>query len=155
MSAATTEALYKALRTQILDFVAEGSPTPDTLATSLTGQGIYAVQGPDEVTYPYGVMRLQNRRTSGEYNGERETVDLELLLFHRPRNEQYPLEGLADIADEAMLRYVDNSAGLVFSRERQRDTLPAGTGPADREVVAIRCLYPLTIWPQYLTQYAD
>jgi hypothetical protein len=153
MSAATTQALYASLRTKLLDFIPEGGATPDSLGQNLTG--IYIVQGPDTVSYPYGIMRLQARQTTGEYNSERETLDLELLLYHRPRSQQYVVEGYADIADQALLRYRDTTSGLVFARERQRDTLPQGTGVGDREVVGVRLLFPLVVWPVWLTQYAD
>ena len=152
MSAATTEALYKALQTRLLTFQALGSPTPETLGDSLTK--LYIVQGADDAKYPYGIMRLQARQTSGEYAGERETPDLELLLYDRPRKQQYVVEGYADIADQALLRHADSSAGFFFSGSRERDTIPMNTQVSDREVVAVRCVYSLIVWPLFLTQYS-
>jgi len=152
MSAATTEALYKALRTRLLTFQALGSPTPDTLGDSLTS--LWVVQGPDTAAYPYGIMRLQARQRPGEYAGEREAMDLELLLYDRPRKQQYVVEGYADIADQALLRYADSSAGLFFSGSSERDTIPMNTQVSDREVVAVRCVYHVVTWPQFLTQYS-
>lgn len=152
MSAASTEALYKALRTRLLTFQALGSPTPDTLGDSLTD--IWIVQGPDNAEYPYGIMRLQARMRSGEYAGEREEMDLELLLYDRPRAQQYAVEEYADIADQALLRYASSSAGFVFSGSSERDTIPMNTPISDREVVAVRCVYHLIVWPQFLTQYS-
>lgn len=152
MSTTSTEALYKALRTRLLTFQALGSPTPETLADSLTD--LWVVQGPDNIEYPYGIMRLQARTRSGEYAGEREAMDLELLLYDRPRAQQYVVEGYADIADQALLRYADSSAGVVISGESERDTLPMNTPVSDREVVAVRCVYHLVVWPQFLTQYS-
>ncbi len=152
MSAATTEALYKALRTRLLTFQALGSPTPDTLGDSLSN--LYIVQGPDDVTFPYGIMRLQARQRPGEYAGEREAMDLELLLYDRPRAQQYVVEGYADIADQALLRYKDRTAGLFFSGSSERDTIPMNTQVSDREVVGVRCVYALIVWPQFLTRYS-
>ena len=152
MSAATTEALYTSLRTALLAFQPAGGATPESLGALLTG--LWVVQGPDNVSYPYGIMRLQSRQSSGEYSGDRETVGLELTLYDRPRKQQYAVEGYADVAEQALLRYRDVTSGLVFARERQRDTLPQGTGPADREVVGVRLVFPLVVWPVWLTQYA-
>jgi len=81
-------------------------------------------------------------------------MDLELLLYDRPRKQQYVVEGYADIADEAMLRHVDISAGFVFSGSSERDTIPMDTQVSDREVVAIRCVYHIIAWSQFLTQYS-
>ncbi len=152
MSAATTEALYKALRTRLLTFQALGSPTPDTLGDSLSN--LYVVQADDKVSWPYGIMRLQARQRPGEYAGERESMDLELLLYDRPRKQQYVVEGYADIADQALLRHTDRTAGLFFSGSSERDTIPMNTQVSDREVVAVRCVYHLITWPQFLTQYS-
>lgn len=152
----STGTLAATLRTQLRTFQASGSPTPDTLADVLKGQGIYVVQGPAQIAagdYPYGIMRLQSRRRPGEYAGERETMELELQLFGRPRSEQTNIETYADIADQAMLRYLNGSSGIIFSGSGHRDTLPVMAPPADREVVAVRCVYDLIVWPVYLTQY--
>ncbi len=152
MSAATTEALYKALRTRLLGFQALGSPTPDTLGFLL--RDLWIVQGPDDASFPYGIMRLQARQRPGEYAGEREAMDLELLLYDRPRKQQYTVEGYADIADQALLRYTDSTAGFFFSGSSERDTISMDSSIADREVVAVRCVYHIISWPQFLTQYS-
>lgn len=159
MNTESTELLYKALRTRLLGFTptdpgaTPGGATPDTLGDAL-GTRLFVVQAPDTVTYPYGIVRLQARQESGEYAGERETMELELLLYHRPRAKQYVLEGYADVADQAFLRYVDANGGLIFSGSRQRDTVPMNSLAADREVCAIRCVYDLIVWPEFLTQYS-
>lgn len=155
MSSATTEAVYDTIRTRLFGFDREGGgATPVPLSSALTG-GLYIVQPPDNVVYPYGVMRLQGRETSGDYNGDRETMECEVLLFDRHRGDQMTLENIADWCDEALLRYKNVANGLMFTRSRQRDSLPPGINPTDHEVVGIRLVYPFVVWPQYLTQYAD
>ncbi len=152
----STEVMVTTLRTRLLDFQALGSPTPSTLSSVLQGQGIYYVQGPAKVsaaTFPYAIMLLGTRERAGEYMGEREQVELELQFFGRPRSEQYTIEGYADVADQALLRYEDTSSGVMFSGASRRDTLPVFPPPADREVVAVRCVYDLVVWPVFLTQY--
>jgi hypothetical protein len=154
MSVATTTSTYASLRDKLLAFVPEGGGAPDTLQQRLTG-GLWILQPKDTVSYPYGVMRLQDRETDGDYNGDRETLALELQLFGRNRAQQMAIEAMADTADEALLRFKDVTGGLMFSRSRQRDSIPAGSNPTDHEVVAVRMLYPLVAWPGFLTKYAD
>lgn len=151
MSTASTDAIATTLRTHLLTF--EPAPDAGTLGDVL-GERLYRDAAPDSPTYPYGVMRLINRVVDGAYNGDRESMDLEVQLFHRPRRATATLETAADRCDIAMQRYADASDGLLFSRERTRDTLPPFPEPADREVVQIRLVYPLVAWPTYLTHGA-
>ena len=152
MSTATTIGLWRLVRTQILTFDRHGYGGP--LSGRLAGDGLYFVQAPDDQAYPYGVGRFINRHTGGAWNGDRDEVDLELMWFHRPRKHAEALEEIADIADMALLRWADASSGLVFSRERFRDTQPARIAPADREVVHIWTRYPMVVWPTLFTQFS-
>jgi hypothetical protein len=149
-----TAALLKGLQQWLLAFVPKDVPA-DTLATRLNG--IYQVQVPDNAPFPYGVLRLDNNVSHGAYNADRLTADLELQLYDRPREKLANLERSADVADMALLRFTTGSTppgvGVVFGRDRTRNTLPPFPAPADREVCAIRLVFPLTIWPAYLTQY--
>ena len=153
MSAATSRALYQTLTDQILDFVGLGTPTPDTLRTTLGGR-FYLGVAPDSPTVPYGIVRLVNAQTRADYQGDCQNVDLEILLYHRPRSKALDLEDIADLVDQALLRYLSNVEGIIFARERFRDTLPVGVPPAERDVCGIRLLFSLIVWPAWLTQYA-
>jgi hypothetical protein len=158
MTTTSTDNLHTQIRNQLLTFVPKAGG--QTLNQRLGGTGsndgrLYKSQAPDTVVYPFGVMRLINQLTLGEYGSEREAMDLEIMLFGRPRSQGLTIEDIADLCDQAMLRYVDSSSGLVFSRSRQRDTMPQPVDPADREVVQIRLAYPLKVWPQYLTQWTE
>ena len=157
MSTDSSDNLHTQIRNQLLTFVPKGGGS--TLNTALGGVGtndgrLYKSQAPDTVAYPFGVMRMINRLTGGEYNGEREAFDLEIMLFGRPRSQGKTIEDAADLFDQAMLRYRDGSSGAIFSRSRQRDTMPAPVDPADREVVQIRLAYSCKAWPLYLTKYS-
>jgi hypothetical protein len=157
MTTLSTDGLFTQLRTHVLSYIPlTGTTLMQRLGTgTLASSRLWKDAPPDTAAYPYGVMRLLNQLTSGEYNGERERIDFEIMLFARPRAQAVALEDMADLIDQAMLRYRDASSGLSFSRSRQRDTLPPPTSPADREVVQIRLVYPLVVWPRYLTQWSD
>jgi hypothetical protein len=157
VSTDSSDNLHTQIRNQLLTFAPKGGgPTLNTqLGGSATNEGrLYKSQAPDTVLYPFGVMRMINRLTSGEYNGERESFDLEIMLFGRPRTQGKTIEDAADVFDQAMLRYRDGSSGIIFSRSRQRDTMPQPVDPADREVVQIRLAYACKTWPLYLTKYS-
>jgi hypothetical protein len=98
-------------------------------------------------------MALKNRRTGGTEQSARDLIELEVMLFARPRSQQAAMEEAADACDEAMLRYQNLDADLVGNWGRLRNTLPVMTEPADREVVQIRLMYTLVVYPDHLTQY--
>jgi hypothetical protein len=150
MTTTSTANLWRQMRVRLLTYVPRSGAT---LRTRI-GDRLYYVQAPDNAAWPHGIatLRLPN---DGAYNGERLEGELEVLLYDRPRSKQEALEDMADIADQAMLRYADGTSGLVFSRERRRDTLPANLPPADREVCGIRLVYQLVVWPLFLTQHAS
>lgn len=154
MSTTTTDLLETQLRNKLLDFVPLSGATLRARLGGGNGR-LWKDGAPDNAAYPFGVMRLINRLSRGEYNSERETFDLELMLYGRPRTNAAAVEDAADVADQAMLRYKDASGGaLTFSRARQRDTLPAFADPADREVVQVRLVYGLVVWSVLFTQYS-
>ena len=151
-STASWTDIYKAVRTRLLTF----APKTGSTVGTLLGNRLYILQGPDTAVFPYGIMRIQSGFQSGQYKGERLAGELEIMLFARPRSQQQALNLVADTCDQAFLRYHDgSSAGLIFSRERMRNDLPAYGAEVDREVVQIQLLYQLVVWPTYLTQYAS
>ena len=157
MSTDSTDALFTMLRTKLLSFAPLAGATLMTRlgGTTLNNARLWKDNIPDNAAYPLGVMRIINRASSGQYNGERETFNLEIMLYGRPRSQAVAIEDAADVCDQAMLRYSDSTSGLMFSRERQRDTLPAFADPADREVVQVRLVYSAVVWPRMLTQYSS
>lgn len=152
---ATTHAIVAAIRTRLLDT----NPTSgDDLSTRLGGR-LYYEQAPATGSvspiFPYAVYRLTNRIETDGFAGMRETADVELLIFGRPRGvQQWVVEGCADVADEALLAWQSVTDGIAFSCFRTRDTLPPAPDPMDRDVVMVRLLFPVVLWPTYRTAYA-
>lgn len=152
---ASTEAIVTLIQQRLLTFV----PTTTTTFSTLIGGRLYYDQAPATGSvspqFPYATYRLTNRVETDGFAGMRETGDVELLLYGKPRGtQQWTVERLADVADEAFLDWQDITAGIAFSRFRGRDTLPVPPDPMDRTVVTVRCLYPVVLWPTYRTAYA-
>ncbi len=147
MTTTSTEALTQQLRTRLLTYQ---PPAAAATLTARIGGRLYIDWPPDRAVFPYGIMRLMNGDRDGAYNGERMTAEMEVQLYSNTRVNAVALEGMADVCDMAMLKYVDAGSGLVFSRQGRRDTLPPPSDPADREVVTIRLVYPLRVWPLFL-----
>lgn len=162
----STTALELALRTRLLTFTAmDGATLADTLGTTATGAGsigaLFWEKAPDKMLGPdglplkrWGIARLANRRSRGD-GQDGELAELEVMLFARPRSEKATLEACADCCDQAMLRYADTSSGVIGCWGKTRSTLPPLVSPADTEVVQIRLVYTLVLWPAYLTQYSQ
>jgi len=152
---ASTHDLIVLLRTRLLTF----TPAQGATLSSRLGGRLYYEQAPATgsvaPTYPYATYRLTNRIESDGYSGMRETGDVEVLFYGRPRGTQlWTVEGCADVVDEALLDWNAVSEGIAFSRFRTRDTLPIPPDPMDRDLVIVRCLYPVVLWPTYRTHYA-
>jgi len=161
--------LEAALRTRLLEFEPlDGAGTvAEALGTTDSGSGsagkLFWDRAPDNIdgratgsTAPtaWGVLRLKNRRSGGDHF-ERETMELEVMLYGRPRSQRSLLEGIADRMDQAMLRYTDRASGVIGSWGRTRHALPPFKEPAASDVVQIMLEYTLVVWPAYLTQYHD
>lgn len=163
MSLDSTPDIEAALRTRLLTFSPRaGLPLADVLGAAVGTSGadgaLFWEAAPDTVTTKtprWGVLRLQNRRSDGD-GAEREVAEFEVALFARPRSQKVTLEQCADLCDQAMLRYTETTTGgLIGCWGRLRSTLPPFPSPADAEVVQIRIVYSLVIYPAYLTQYHD
>ena len=149
MSTTSTQAMVADLRSRLLTFQpASGA----TLQTTLGGR-LYTVQAPDVVTYPYAVLRLVDRAQTDGYAGYRQSFEIELAVFDRPRAQQWRAEGIADVAEQAFLQWDLGSSGLLFSRHVRRLTLPPAPAPMDRELVQVMLFVPVVAWPVMLTQY--
>jgi hypothetical protein len=170
VSTETTVGLEAVLRTRLLEFVPlDGSGSvADELGATDGGSGaagkLFWNRAPDNIdgraagsTDPtaWGVLRLKNRRSGGDH-GERDLMELEVMLYGRPTGQRALLEGIADRMDQAMLRYSDRSSGLVGTFPgRTRNTLPPFKEPAASDVVQVMLEYTLVVWPAYLIQYHD
>lgn len=152
MSARTTN-LYGAIRTRILGFDPTGADV--TLASALLTGGLHTLAPGDNAVFPYGALRLQNRRNGGRDDSSlSEEGQLELLLFGRPRGQLITIERVADIAEEALLNWHTDAVGWFTVREMEnRTTMPYYPKPADNEIVQVRVVWRYTWWPTYRTQY--
>lgn len=147
-STVSTKEIVRAIRERLLTFTPLAGSTLNTL---LVGR-LYYETVPNSAQFPYAVMRLINRSTSGQHRGIRENPDVELTFWHR--EDVWALETIADTADQAMLGWVDTVGGLMFAQNRHRNPIPAPTGAeTDRTVIGILCRYPVVIWPTLLTRY--
>lgn len=153
----STVNLGTVIRNRLLTFVpkAGGQTLMQKLGGATTDQArLYRDAPPDTAVYPFAVMRLINRANDRDYDYEKDPLDVEVMFFGRPRSQAQLMEDCADLADQAMLRWREPTGGLIYSKGRTRDTLPPPVEPADREVVQVRCVYSLAVWPTYLTQYS-
>jgi hypothetical protein len=148
----STAAIYGAFKTRITGF----APVAPLIGGTLASRNVHWYSGgwaPDTAPYPYVLARFMNGDSSTFML--RTPVDLELLLYARPRAQAEALENIADVIDQAMKQFTSRdltgSGGLAFSRGRRRDTLPPFSSPADRELVAIRMVFSLVLYPQFLT----
>lgn len=150
MATTSTAATIQQVQARLLNFV----PISGTTLSVKLGGRLWIGVPPENAAFPYGVMRLINQRSSGAYNSDREDADLELMIYGNALSQAQALEDAADTADQALLRYRDSASGLIFGRERIRDSASQSGDPAVAEFLAVRCLYSLNIWPVFFTQYA-
>lgn len=149
ISTTSMNLLLALLRDQLLSY----KSTSGTSARDSIGEKLYHGRAPDgtEPKFPYAIMRL-SLSNDGENFGMRLRGELEVQVFGRPYTMQKAVNDLCDLFDQAMLGFVKTTSGLVFAKGKLRQPLPAASGePLDGEVVAVRLLYTLVIWPTYLT----
>lgn len=155
MDTSATTAIVDAIRARILDFVPVAPLTGGTLRSR--GFKVYASGAVPDIagwTGAYAILRLMNLVTSDA--GLRVRGDVELMCMARPRNPWgAQLEVYADVIDQALhnVAWRDDAGtkGLAFMQSRTRDTLPPFPDPVDREVVQVRIVQGIVIWPQMLT----
>jgi hypothetical protein len=152
MSDRTTN-LYGAIRTRILDFDPTGSDGP--LRSSLRG-GMHTHSAPDNVPFPFALVRLQNRRNGRlDDSSLEEEGEVEILMFGRDRQQLVTVERAMDIAEEALLNWHTDATGWFTLRELvSRNTMPPYRSPAEAEIVQVRAVWRYTWWPTYRSQYA-
>jgi hypothetical protein len=170
MDTSSTRGQYEGIRDHFLTFAPiGGGETLDTILRRYVendvtkmepaGQARLWVNHPkDNPRYPFVVIRFLARAGDGRHQGEREEFDLEVMCVDRPRSQFWRLQGIADVCDQAMLRWADASdpaGGFLGSKSRVRQTVPqapAGS-PADREVVQELIRYQIISWPRFLNKY--
>lgn len=144
----TSKLVITAIRTRLWTHVPLGGE--GALSTRLTG--LHTVQAPDNATYRYAVLTCMRGDSAG-YSGFREDWHVEVQFYGRPRSAHWLVEADADVADQAMRTWEDRSNGIQLAGYRSRWTLPPEPTPGDRELVRVRCLYEVAVWPELFTQY--
>lgn len=144
-----TDALYDAIRIRMLTFQPADGGT--TLAERLSG-GLSLEVPPDDSPSPYVVIRFVDLRHRRGQRG-RLTAECEAQFFHSPRSKTRELQRIADVADQAMFDWEYSSGGLIVCTGYRRQTLPAFSESADPEMIRVRTIYDLVIYPAFLTQY--
>jgi hypothetical protein len=146
----SSASLYATLRRALLDARTEaGSSIVDLLG----GPNIYYATLPEGPVYPYIALRAL-RETAGA-NGFRERIELEVQVIAWPQSQARLAEEIADYVDRVFLGYTESGSGLVFSRSRTRQTLPAFSEPADRDRVGVLLQYAFLAWPLSLQTAAS
>ncbi len=127
-----------------LRFLLYRSGSKPTLAETLSG-GLHIGSPPDNAPYPYGAFRLMNERDTN-IDAPGSMVDVELMLFHRPRAEAATLRQMADVAKEA-----GKTAAVLplihSATVRDADVLPPFSEAADPEVIVARLTFTLELFP--------
>lgn len=155
----STVGIEDTLRTRLLTHERLSGATLATILGTAAGAGsdgkLYKNEAPDNVTGPYAVMWFKNRRPTPDV-AVRQTAELEVQIFGRPRSMQATCEEAADACDEAMLtEYTDVSSRVISCSGGLRSAMPPASEPADREVVQIRLVYTLIVYPENIAQYSD
>jgi hypothetical protein len=146
----STEAIYATLRAAL---IAYERPPNGTTIRSLCGSDtnrVHVWAPPPSTPFPYLCLRL-TRASGGAYNGYRETAQLEIQCIGRPESQLPLVQACMDIVDGAFLGYAEPGSGLMFSRERTRDTIPRFTEPADANAVGELSRFSFVFWPRVLT----
>lgn len=152
MSAPGQLQLEQAIRTRLLTFTpVDGSPT---LATAL-GSRLYIDEAPDSITAPYAVLHLAQSATGDEGDsGFRREATLTLSLYGRNSAQRATLKLCADVAQQALWKWLDASTGAAFMTGSGTEWLPPDPNAADRELITAIVKATLYWYPDSLTQYA-
>jgi hypothetical protein len=126
-----------------------------SLAERLPGGVRRANAVPDTNPFPYAALRLINGRQATD-NQLRYHVDLECFLFGHGRTDAVmrELEASATIVERALNSWRDTAGGLFSCRVTDTDDVPPFDEPADKEVVQIRVIAHLRLYPHWLAQDA-
>lgn len=160
---ASTDSLDRVLavaRTRLLTFVPNSHPVQgtNTIASRLgtaTGAGsdgkLYKNRAPDNISYPYGVMRFVGIFTGGDDGGYNIRGPIELQFYGYGASMEGLISSCMDVAEEAWRDWcvlaVNDS--IVAQRSYGRAPVPYESDPADRELICHRILLPFYATPQY------
>jgi hypothetical protein len=143
----------KAIRSRLLTFSTGALATALGTASGAGSDGkLYIDQAPDDVTYPYGTLRVVDRRSEGDDGGFARRLEVEIHLYHRPRNTASTLKAMADLCERALRAWVDVSSGVIVSRLGIARGSLTYEEPADRELILERLVVPFYVHETLHTQ---
>lgn len=146
----STELVYATVRQVLIAYVhPDTRVTLEQLLSASSEDRVWVRAMPSPAKFPYVALRL-SRANSGASNSYRERAQLEIQVVGRPESQGPLVMSIADLVDAAFLGYKEPTSGLMFSRERTRDTVPQFGEPADKNVVVERLVFDLVIWPLLL-----
>jgi len=151
MTAPGELALEQAVRTRLLTFApADGTPT---LGVQL-GSRLYIDEAPDNITAPYAVLQITRPETAEEGDaGFRRELNVLLSLYGRNSAQRATLKSCADVAEEALYKWLDSTTGVLFTTGTGTEWLPPDPVPVDRELITARVRATAYWYPDSLTQY--
>jgi hypothetical protein len=131
--------LYTAIRTRLLTYT-DGGAAPNTIAAAV-GTRLYNESPPDAAAVPYLLLTIDGNSPQRDKDGARIEFQVEVQVIHSPRTNIAAARRIADLAWKAMAGYTVGNTTDGFVQLRVPpfpETLPPGSGDADREVVQIR-----------------
>lgn len=127
---------------------------------------LYIDAPPEDVEFPYGLMRLLASRPQGDDAGYQLRGEIEVQLFGWPRSESRDFGGvelntavavsaMGDLVMQCWRDYVNTAVGdtIVAQKISIRNNVPY-TEPASRDLVQVRLLLPFYATPAFLAQYS-
>lgn len=155
MSSDTTGDRLNTIRDRLLAFVDDSGRQLSTYVGVGASARIFSSLAHDQTAYPYLVVRSSSGETDPEFANLRETFDVEITVYHRPRGtNQKEAELLADLAEAALLTWQESSAslGLTYGQYRKhRETLTPEPDADVRDLVEIELVVTCGSWPRKLT----
>ena len=171
---ASSDRLAQTVQTRLLTFtpLSHADTGTRTIATLLGNDAsapagrMYLDAAPDNVVYPYALLRLSGPIPRGDDGGFQMRGFFELQFFDKPRSQTrsyggvtllrpVALNAMADIATAAWRDFaiteIDDT--LVAERITVRGDVPY-TEPANRELVQVRMLLPFYCTPNFIAQYS-
>lgn len=152
MTTTTSRETMHVIRTRLLTYSGNALATALGTAVGATDGRLYIDQAPDDGTYPYGVLRIADRRDQGDDGGFARRIQVELHLYHRGRSNAPTLKGMADLCERALRRWRDVTSGAVVAQSGLTRASITYDDPADRELVCERILAPFYVHETLHTQ---
>ena len=172
--------LVQTIRTALLSWVPLSHPLTGTRtlgellgAEAVVSDGdmdearLYIDAPPEDVVYPYGIIRLAALLTSGDDSGYQQRGEIEVQFYGWPRSADVVIamlltvnmgalvSAMGDLVHQAWRDYVNTAIDDTIVAQRiQIDVNPPYTEPADRDLVLKSMRLPFYSTPASLAQYS-